>query len=338
MLLDLALLLISLGVILFGAGLFTNGVEWLGKKMNLSQGAVGSVLAAVGTAMPETIVPVIAILFGVGEAAHAIGIGAILGAPFMLSTLAIFLSSGAVLLFSQRRADNYPRMEPNPHVLKRDLTFFLLVYTMAIAASFLGSVLKILVAIGLVGAYVIYVYRTFTCTASTPEAEEFCELEALYLARKYTDPPMFRVWLQVGLAFGAIVVGAKFFVDGIAHLSTALGVAPLIIALLIAPVATELPEKFNSIIWLSQRKDTLALGNITGAMVFQSSVIPALGIILTPWQLEPVAVLSAVLALISALVLYLFIYFRGYLDSRVLVFTGGALYAVFVLAVIAGWG
>jgi cation:H+ antiporter len=132
------------------------------------------------------------------------------------------------------------------------------------------------------------------------------------------------------------VVGAKFFVDGIAHLSASLGASPLVIALLIAPVATELPEKINSVIWLSHRKDTLALGNITGAMVFQSSVIPAVGIALTPWRLDPVALLSAMLALLSALVIYLLIRYRGFLDSRVIVFTGGAFYGGYVLAILFG--
>jgi len=78
-------------VILFGAELFTNGIEWFGKKLELAEGAVGSVLAAAGTALPETMIPIIAILFSGGEAANAVGIGAILGAPFMLSTLAMFV-------------------------------------------------------------------------------------------------------------------------------------------------------------------------------------------------------------------------------------------------------
>lgn len=88
MYLDLLILAAGLVTILAGANIFTNGIEWLGKRLNLSEGAVGSILAAVGTAMPETMVPVIAILFGPGGNAHEVGIGAILGAPFMLSTLA----------------------------------------------------------------------------------------------------------------------------------------------------------------------------------------------------------------------------------------------------------
>src|SRR6185437_13900708 len=107
---DLLILLVSFVVILAGAELFTNGIEWFGHKLGLAEGAVGSVLAAVGTALPETMIPIIAILFatggGAGESstAHAIGIGAILGAPFMLSTLAMFVTGVAVLIVARRRA------------------------------------------------------------------------------------------------------------------------------------------------------------------------------------------------------------------------------------------
>ena len=78
--------------------------------------------------------------------------------------------------------------------------------------------------------------------------------------------------LQVLAALGLIIIGAIFFVDAVGHLATTLGVDPALLALVIAPIATELPEKFNSIIWVRQGKDTLAMGNITGAMVFQSTI------------------------------------------------------------------
>jgi cation:H+ antiporter len=84
---SIAILVISLGIILLGAEVFVNGIEWLGKKLNLSEGAVGSVLAAVGTALPETLIPIIAIVFSDAAQGHEIGIGAILGAPLMLATL-----------------------------------------------------------------------------------------------------------------------------------------------------------------------------------------------------------------------------------------------------------
>ena len=62
------LFVVSLALILFACELFTNGVEWAGKKMDLSRGATGSVLAAVGTALPETSIPILALIAGNREA------------------------------------------------------------------------------------------------------------------------------------------------------------------------------------------------------------------------------------------------------------------------------
>src|SRR4029450_2487030 len=95
---DILILVAAFVIILIGAELFTNGIEWFGRKLELAEGAVGSVLAAVGTALPETMIPIIAILTGGGSSAsHGVGVGAILGAPFMVSTLAMFVTGGAGL-------------------------------------------------------------------------------------------------------------------------------------------------------------------------------------------------------------------------------------------------
>src|SRR5258705_4825775 len=103
MLVDAAILFVAFLTILAGAELFTNGIERFGKKLDLAEGAVGSVLAAVGTALPETMIPLIAILITGGAAANEVGVRAILGAPFMLSTLAVFVTRIAVLGVARRR-------------------------------------------------------------------------------------------------------------------------------------------------------------------------------------------------------------------------------------------
>jgi cation:H+ antiporter len=141
------LLAAGFAVILVGAVLFTNAVEWLAHRLELGSGAAGSVLAAVAIALPESTILIVAIIGG-AEGSEDVAIGAIVGAPFMLAT-----------------------------------------------------------------------------------------------------------------------------------------------------IATELPEKANSIIWLREGKDTLALGNINGAMVFQSTIPIAFGLAFTSWHLDWRALLAAGLAL-----------------------------------------
>lgn len=324
---NIAVLLVSLAVILIGAEAFTNGIEWLGQKLKLGAGAVGSILAAVGTALPETLVPIIAIFsMANGKEGADIGIGAIIGAPLMLATLAFFIAGVSALLF---RRNNHPLLL-NAKVLRRDLQFFLIVYSMAIFASFLPTqTLKYGVAVSLVFAYGFYVYRILR------DCDDVCEheiLAPLYIARKTDNPSLFKILLQIMIALIAIVMGAHGFVNAVQPISIALGVPVFVLSLIITPIATELPEKFNSILWIRRGKDTLAMGNLTGAMVFQSSVIPAIGIVLTPWKLDTLAQWSALLALGAAMIPYISLRRKGEIRPTTLLI-GGAFYIIFLLMI-----
>lgn len=326
-----AFLLISLGVILLAAELFVNGVEWLGKIFNLSEGAVGSVLAAVGTALPETIIPIIALLFNKEAEGHAIGIGAILGAPLMLSTLAMFVTGAAVILFRRKRT-NGTKVVADYSTMSRDLGFFIIVFAAAVLAGTLPPELRIwqLAIAGLmVFAYIWYVYEMLT---QERDLNEECDMPSCYFARNHENPPLYRVLIQVLLALGLIILGANLFVNSIKEVAALYGIHAFVLAIIITPIATELPEKFNSVIWISRSKDTLALGNITGAMVFQSSLIPALGIFLTDWQLTSSALVSAVLAIAASALLYIELVTKKHVSATMLLISG-IFYVVFLIAV-----
>src|SRR3954468_25009563 len=274
-------LVVALVVILIAAELFTNGIEWFGHKLNLAEGAVGSVLAAVGTALPETMIPLIAILFagsGSEDAAHAIGVGAILGAPFMLSTLAMFVTGLGVLGFARRRSTG-AEMTVDTHVLGLDLRYFFVAYGIAVGAAFIPaeySFVRYIAVVLLIGIYTWYVKAHFesdtTVDASDLSPLRFHRVDVTGY-RQNPDAPRLRIInVQVLVALGMIVAGAFVFVDAVEHISSQAGLDPALLALVIGPIATELPEKFNSLIWVRQNKDTLAMGNITGAMVFQSCI------------------------------------------------------------------
>ncbi len=348
---DLLVLVIAFFIILLGAELFTNGIEWFGRKLELAEGAVGSVLAAVGTALPETMIPIIAILTGGGsDASHGIGVGAILGAPFMLSTLAMFVTGVAVLMVARSR----PRGDDMPvdtKVLAHDTRYFAIAYAIAIAAALLPlepAWPKWVVAAGLIGIYGWYVKGHFEDDPDV-DAEDLAPLRFHRLDRpgRAVDPavPRLRVVnLQVLVALGLIVAGAFFFVDAVGHLATTLGVDPVILALVIAPIATELPEKFNSVIWVRLNKDTLAMGNITGAMVFQSTIPTVVALLFAAdhWHISDdsrIAFLSAGIAFLSTAVIFVPMARSGHLFGRRLLL-GGAFYLVYlgiVAASLIGW-
>lgn len=317
----------ALVIILLGCELFTNAIEWLGAKLSLSTGACGSVLAAVGTALPETIVPIVAILFKGGEEATEVGIGGILGAPFMLATLAFTVTALGVLIFTSSGRRDTAEMDVDAKVLSHDLGYFLAVYAVAIGASFLpwqqakwalGGILL------LVYAYYVWIhFCTGTCIA------EEVDMSPLRLAPNAAEPRLRWVALQTLFGLGFIFFGAHLFVDHITGLAKAFSVSPLVLSIIITPIATELPEKFNSVLWVRDSKDTLAMGNITGAMVFQSTIPVTVGLWFTPWVLDRHALASAAIALASGALVYIFMRVRRQLSPWALL-VGFPLYLLFL--------
>jgi cation:H+ antiporter len=342
---DAVLLAIAFVVILVGAELFTTGIEWFGRKLELAEGAVGSVLAAVGTALPETMIPIIAIGFGGGgKATDEVGIGAVLGAPFMLSTLAMFVTGVGVLAYRSRRPTGSV-MTVDTGVLVHDIRFFVLAYALAIGAAFLPEALapaKWLVAVALAAIYIVYVKGHFDAEREAGEADlaplRFHRFDP---AGRQTDPAVPRlriVSLQVLAALGCIIGGAYLFVGAVNSLAQSLGVSELLLALVIAPIATELPEKFNSLIWVRQGKDTLAMGNITGAMVFQSAIPTIVALVLagSAWHVSPdsaLAFTSALIALIAVAAVFGPMARRHALDGKALL-VGGLLYVAYLALVV----
>lgn len=327
------LTLLNLFLIVGCCVVFTNAVEHLGKIYNLNEGAVGSILAAVGTALPETIVPLVAILgaylahtdVNVGK---EIGIGAILGAPFLLSTLAMFVTGVAVVIF-WAMGKRERKMNANYVVMFRDLKFFFFSYTLAIAAGFIHiPAIKYACAAGLFIYYVVYVFKTINCSHS--QCGESADIEELLFERIFKKYNTFFVWLQVVVSIGALIYFAHLFVGQITFFADLFSINPLVLSLILAPIATELPEKFNSVLWVSQKKDTLALGNITGAMVFQSCIPTAIGILLTPWVFGTESLINIILVYCSTVLLFINLYRDRHFSAHILV-TCGIFYLIYLV-------
>ena len=301
-----ALELLGAFVLIVGGAIgFTNAVEWLGHRLQLGKGAVGALLAAVGTALPESIIPVVALLSGGGSAeATEIAIGAIIGAPFVLATLAMLVIAGSALVFRGRREQG-TAIDSHVASTRRDLIAFLALFPLGVLAGALDTSAGAQLALAalLVAAYGVYAWLTVRGGGEADDAEE---LAPLYFDTTKDDPPNTpQISLQFAVSLATIIGGAELFVGAVESIAESLGVAPLVLALILAPLATELPEKANSILWVRDGKDTLAVGNVTGAMAFQATIPVALGLAVTGWDVAPEAIVACVLALAGgALALY----------------------------------
>lgn len=340
------ILIASLAIILISCEVFTNGVEWLGLRLGLAETATGSILAAVGTAMPETIIPLIAIFLGTAEQGEEIGEGAILGAPFMLGTLAMFIG-GVTVMYAWRKGRRTDHLLVRRDHAERDIKYFMTMYLVALFAGLLGvffdfdrTYINWGLAFLLLASYAMYLRRTLK--DEVEEKENSCP--ALYACRFCSLNPsrgnlgFTLIILQVIAALLGIIIGAKVFVTEVEAVSESIGVPPMILAFLIAPIATELPEKFNSVLWYLRSKDTLAFGNITGAMVFQSSFPVSIGLLFTEWKLAPINIASILIALAASGWMFLSLRHKGGISYRDMLLSGSLYVIYIVMLILVGTG
>ena len=325
------LLFVSFAVILTGAFIFTNAVEWMGHRLAMGVGAVGSLLAAVGTAMPETLIPIVALIGG-SEGSEDVAIGAIVGAPFLLATIAMALVGIAALGYKGRR-DQGRHLEAHMETLERDIAFFLVFFGLGLLVGIgIPEAARYVAGVMFLVAYGFYVRATLR-RGGDQQSEE--SLKPLIIdPRNRDEPPTAMIVVQMLVGLGAMVGGAHLFVEELLHVAESLGVEALVLSLILAPLATELPEKANSFFWVREGKDALALGNITGAMVFQSTIPIAVGLFLTDWDLDKFAVASVVLGLLGGLVAFFALQRRQQFNAPAVI-AWATLYAAFLVLVLA---
>jgi cation:H+ antiporter len=202
----------------------------------------------------------------------------------------------AVAAFTFRARRGQARLQPDRHATARDLRVFLCALPVAIVLGLASTPpLRYAGAAVLVAAYALFLSKAIVRARRDGGAD--APPPSLYFDTTKHDPPTaFQVLAQTLVGVAMLVVAAELFVTGIDHLAHSFGADELMLTLVIAPLATELPETINSLTWIRQGKDTLALGNITGAMVFQSMLPVAFGLIFTDWRLTTPALLAMLAA------------------------------------------
>lgn len=299
MILEIVILILSMLLIVGSSELFTNGIEWLGQRLNINEGVVGSVLAAIGTALPETLVPVVAVISFGQRQGNEVSVGAITGSPFMLSTLTLGLCGLFVYIFAKKGIRSYD-LKLDTRVLKRDLRFFVFAFSLVLVGAFFADqpVVRLYLGCFIFLVYPVYLYFSLKADGIVGEPPD-----TLYFARLsgFESRGLFVILLQVVVSVLGITCGAYYFVNQIQDIGMALGFPIQVLSIIVSPIATEFPEKMNSILWLRKGKDTLALGNVTGALVFQSTILGGFGVALTKWNLSLDARIGACVALVSTI-------------------------------------
>lgn len=326
----LGLLLASAAAIYWACEYFVNGVEWFGRKAGVSQNAVGTVLAAFGTALPESVVTFVAVVFGRDTAARDIGVGAALGGPLVLATIA-YPVVGIMLLLMRPKTVQQPSQLDRQR-LGRDQGWFLLIFICKIALGLVMFAIKPWLGWLFLAAYAAY---TWTELRRAGGAQTEGELEPLKLLPRKADPGLTIAGTQTFLALIAIFGASHIFVVQLSVIAPWLGIPSAVVALLVSPIATELPEIMNAIIWIRQGKQRLALGNISGAMMIQATVPTALGLFFTPWMFDTALTLAGVVTAAAVAGLLILLRRNALTPFRMSLFA--LLYAVFAAGIALLW-
>lgn len=318
----IALFLISAGVIYLACEFFVNGIEWTGKKCGVGQTATGSILAAFGTALPESAVTFMAVVFGVSAEQKDIGVGAALGGPLVLATI----SYGMVGLVVWLCARQSSLAASDRARLSKDQLWFLGIFVFKVALGVVAFSGKAWLGWVFFAAYVAYVWAQMR---DVTDAVGEQALEPLKL-RPGGEPALGWVLGQT-LGALAVIAGASYvFVGQVEHIGQMWGMSGQMVALLLSPVATELPETMNAIIWVRQGKEKLALANISGAMMIQATVPSGLGLLFTPWMLSTPLLVAGVVTMLA--IGMLFVMFRFGRLGPVWMILAAGWYGVFALA------
>jgi cation:H+ antiporter len=323
-----AFLLGSAGVIYLACEYFVNGVEWVGWRLAVGEKATGTILAAFGTALPESVVTLVAVAFATRAADKDIGVGAAMGGPLVLGTIA-YAVVGLALLVCRRRLPTGREAEALYAGLSRDQAWFIVISAAKLLVGLWVFALKPWLGVVFLAAYAAYAWKELSGTATDAEGER----EPLKLTPRATTPAAWAIAVQTLAALAIIFLASRVFVGQLDNLAPYLGLRPQLLSLLFSPIATELPETLNAIIWIRQGKVRLALANISGAMMIQATVPTAFGLFYTPWRLDPRLVVAGAVTLAAVTSLF-FAFRRGWI-TRLYLALMALFYAGFVAAIVA---
>ncbi|GAA1698702.1 sodium:calcium antiporter [Fodinicola feengrottensis] len=309
---------------------FVNAVEWLGPRLRLGPLAVGTVLAAFGTALPESAVTFVAAVLGGSPAQKDIGVGAAMGGPLALATVA-YAVTGWMLFTKPRNASQVDAGHIDTVKLARDQTWFLVIFVVKVVLGLVTFAFKPWLGIAMFAAYAVYFISEIRSSRDDKSVVQE-DPSPLLLQRRRARPATWAILVQAIGTLVIILVASQFFVRQLESAATLLGLPAAVTALLLSPVATELPEIMNAIIWVRAGKSQLALANISGAMMIQATVPSGIGLLFTPWRLDAPLLVSGLMTM--AAIGYLLVVLRRGRLSPATLSVAGVFYLAFAALLI----
>ena len=306
MFIDILLLLVGLGLILFGANYLVEGSSYIARRFGISEFVVGLTIVGIGTSTPEMVVSFISSFEGSSD----IAIGNIVG-----SNIAnVFLILGVTGMISPIALTRNNIRKDIPFSIFVSVLLFLLSYDALlwgketnVLSRIDGAVLLILFVL-----FMIYSFKTPPPESELENNEE--NNENNIEGKKRPRIAIATVKILAGLA--TLVFGGKLFVNSGRDIATAAGMSEAYIGITIMALGTSLPELVTSIIAAIKKKGQMALGNIIGSNVSNIFLILGGSALIHPLTLGNITIVDFAV-MISTTILLLpcaFTFKKNYID------------------------
>ena len=318
MALDLLILVLSIGILIFGAELLVRGAARLALRIGVSPFVIGVTVVGFGTSAPELAASIASATSGHGE----IAVGNVIGSNIM--NIALVLGVTAMVM----------PIPVSRTVVQREVVVTILVAFVPFLAMPRGGTVERPLGAAMVAALVGFLYWTFR----TSRTEGGMPIEA-----EVPDSPPHGPWRTiidialVMIGIGMLVVGAELLVESATSIARALGISELVIGLTIVAGGTSAPELATSLMAVMRGRSDLGVGNILGSCVFNMLGILGITALVQPVTIPPEAFVFDIPVMIACSVACLPILFTGHRISRL---EGAALatgFAIYTTMLFAGW-
>ena len=299
MTLPIIFLLISLVVILFGANMLVDGSSALARRFGMSDVTVGLTVVAFGTSTPELAISIVSALDG----ATSLTVGNVVGSN-IFNILAIIGLTAVVRPLSVEKTVMSQQMP---------LMFLSAVVLLMLGNSRIldGSPTNLITRTsGLFLILLFALFMVFTVRTAKTDRHEDSDLTAGTHAPMRTDTtikplPLWKqiVWIVAGLA--GLVWGGDKFVESSSALASQLGMSEALIGLTIVALGTSLPELAASIVAAVKGNPGLAVGNVIGSNIFNSTLVLGAGAVCSPLSLGTIGNIDLLVLTGASLIFWL---------------------------------
>ena len=280
---DFIIFIISMGVLIWGADLLIEQSERIALRFNISEFIIGATLIALGTSLPEMAASVAASFNGKA----ALAVSNVIGSNILNITLVL----ASVFLIAKK-------INPDRDFFAKDSIWALMPVMVFILMILDGTISRFDAALLLLmmGAYLLFLIQD---SQSMPEPDIDIEDQKHF--------SWFKTSAMLLLGLGLVIVGADYTVESASNIAKSFGISEWIIGIVMVSLGTSLPELVVSISAAMRGKVDMAIGNIIGSNMANTSVVLGAAALVKPLPVDLTANMFDIVTMIIATLLLVFI-------------------------------